>query len=189
VFAAQLEDIHRWNATDAAFPRTTIHEAFLLAARTTPDTIAAVYEDEQMTFDALNRRSNQLARYLIRVGVSHGDKIALCMYRSLDLLVAILAIFKAGCSYVPIEPTYPLARKQFMVQDSGSRLLLTHKQVKIESNVPSLHIDKYSGLIVNELDLDVDFVYNPENLAYTIYTSGSTGTIYVNNCKPFGRDT
>jgi non-ribosomal peptide synthetase component F len=173
--------VNQWNQTDADFPRSkSVHGMFEEIAATRPDAIAAVYIDEQISFAELNRRANTLAHFLIAVGVQPGSLISLCMYRSIELLVAMLAIFKAGCSYVPIEPTYPRARQILMHEDSQSVLLLTQASIISQfQDYPALAVDSaWNYIRQQKLPTEnlTSVPFDPKSLAYIIYTSGSTGS-------------
>jgi len=127
------------NSLELDFPTTeTIHHAFEVQAGRTPDRVAAIIDDEHVTFAQLNARCNKLARFLVQIGVRPGSFISVCLPRSIQLLVSLLATMKAGCSYIPIDPTYPEARQRFMLEDSSSVILLTDKQstFKPSSNIP-----------------------------------------------------
>ena len=115
---AEAEELFQWNQTDTAYPRDKcIHELFEQQAGERPEAIAAVFEDEQLTYGELNARANQLAHHLQMLGVQPESRIALCVERSLDMLVSILGILKAGGAYVPLAPAYPLERLSLMLED------------------------------------------------------------------------
>lgn len=126
-----LSIITKSNSARAPWPQTSlIHHLFEQQAEATPDKVLVVCEDEQATFRFVNERSTQLARYIRTVlGVRVGEWIGVCMYRSIEMFIALIAVLKAGCGYVPVDPTYPEARQQFSLQDSGCRLLLTQSSV------------------------------------------------------------
>ena len=168
-----------WNDTQAEYPRDTcIHHLFESQAKRTPNAIAATFKDQQLTYWELNVRANQLAHHLREIGVGPDVLVALCVERSLEMVVGLLGILKAGGAYVPLDPTYPQDRLAFMLSDSRASVLLTRQ-------------DLLSGLAEHEaravlLDADLKAIgregkENPvggaraNNLAYTIYTSGSTG--------------
>lgn len=110
---------------------STVLELFEEQVRRTPDSIAIVYGEEQVSFRTLNERANQLARFLLKYNISHGGReynIAVCMERSPELFVSIFGILKAGASYVPIDPSYPKKRQQYMLDDSKAILVLTRQK-------------------------------------------------------------
>ena len=173
-----------WNATDAPYPSDRcMHELFEAQVARTPDAVAVVFEETQLTFGELNARSNQLARYLRGTGVGPDTRVALCVERSLEMVVGLLAVLKAGGAYVPLDPSYPLDRLSFMLDDSAPVAVLTH------AHVPGTVQELLRGSSVALLDLDQDALrwnallasnldrgeLTPEHLAYVIYTSGSTG--------------
>jgi amino acid adenylation domain-containing protein/thioester reductase-like protein len=145
----------------------------------TPNAIAATCQSEQITYQKLNQKANQLAHYLRTLGVNPETLIGVCVERSLNMLIGLLGVLKAGSAYVPLDPTYPADRLAFMLEDSQLPLLLT--QSHLLSSLP-----KTDGIRVVCLDSDwqeiekfsednLDTEVTPDNLAYTIYTSGSTG--------------
>jgi amino acid adenylation domain-containing protein len=168
---------HQWNETAAPFPADLcVHELFEAQAARVPDRTALACEGEDVSYAALNRRANQLARYLRARGVGAENRVAVCLERSVDLAVALLAVLKAGGAYVPLDPSYPAERLAFMLQDSGASILLTHDRVAGASAVQSVvSLDRDAGGIARELDSNLGCTTTPANLAYVIYTSGSTG--------------
>ena len=130
--------VYDWNKTDAPYPKDkTIHQLFEEQVARTPNNIALVFEDEQMSYQALNEKSNQLARYIREQYQLIHDKpmqpdtlITLCLERGFDMIIAILAVLKAGGAYVPIDPEYPEARIQFIIEDTQSSLLLTQSSLQ-----------------------------------------------------------
>ncbi|MEO6220987.1 MAG: amino acid adenylation domain-containing protein, partial [Ginsengibacter sp.] len=144
----------------------------------TPYAIALCFENEQLTYKDLNERSNQLARFLKSKGVKEEVLIPICLTRSIEMLVAILAILKSGGAYVPIDPTYPLGRINYILEDINAELLIVNKEAKEKLdniiNVGIIELDS-KGLFENELKENLQNIINPASLAYIIYTSGSTG--------------
>ena len=147
-----------------------------------PDATAVVYEDRSLSYRELNRRSNQLAHYLRGLGVRPDDRIAICVERSLEMVVALLAVLKSGAAYVPLDPAYPSERLAYMLQDSQPVAVLTQRHL-----MPLFSLEDGGGPV---LDLTNAFLWaeyrgtNPDpvavglstnHLAYVIYTSGSTG--------------
>ena len=115
-----------WNSTASAFPsEQCLHQLFEVHASSSPDAVAAWCEGEQLSYAELNRRANQLARYLAKKGVGPDVLVGLCIGRSLDMLIALLGIMKAGGAYVPLDPDYPSERLAHMLADSGVKVLLT----------------------------------------------------------------
>ncbi|AOY84552.2 non-ribosomal peptide synthetase [Moorena producens JHB] len=173
-----------WNDTSADYPQDKcIHQLFEEQAERTPDGVAVVFEQEQLTYRELNQRSNQLAHYLQELGVGPEVLVGICVERTHLMLVGLLAILKAGGAYVPLDPAYPQERLAYMLEDAQAPVLLTHSS--LVTNQESLVADKEQLTIVC-LDTDWELIsqqsqgnthsdVKPENLAYTIYTSGSTG--------------
>src|ERR687885_723855 len=180
-----LSDLERhkilmdWNDTQADYPKDKcIHQLFEAIVEQTPDAVAVVFGDEQLTYKELNQRANQLAHHLGNLGVGPEVLVGICVERSLEMVVGLLGILKAGGAYVPLDPAYPPERLVFMVEDAQIRLLLT--QARLVESLP-----KHQGPIVC-VDTDREIIelqseenpqcnFTPENLAYVIYTSGSTG--------------
>ncbi|SHN07370.1 amino acid adenylation domain-containing protein, partial [Chryseobacterium carnipullorum] len=169
-----------FNDTAVDYPKDkTVVDLFEAQAVKTPDAIAVVYEGESLTYRELDERSNQLAHYLINKGVSSEDLIGICMDRCLEMITGILGILKSGAAYVPIDPDYPQSRKEYMVEDSGIKILLTNSdsaitlQAKDDIDVILLNNDWDT---LDKVSRDkIKRVASPSNLAYIIYTSGSTG--------------
>jgi amino acid adenylation domain-containing protein len=159
-------------------PMRTLVRGFQDQAGQRPDRIAIVFQDQSLTYAELSSRTYQLARYLRRLGLQPEAKVALCVERSLEMVVGILGILAAGGAYVPMDPDYPLDRRSFLLEDAGASLLLTVAPLA----------DHFNGLVQQIVYLDRDWPEiaqedpsllpdgtAPENLAYVIYTSGSTG--------------
>ncbi|HEY7908027.1 MAG TPA: condensation domain-containing protein, partial [Thermomicrobiales bacterium] len=169
-----------WNATDADYPREQcVHAAFEAQAVRTPDAIAAVFEDEQITYRALDQRANQLAHYLRARGIGPDTFVGICVERTLEMLVGLLAILKAGGAYVPLDPAYPRDRLAFMLADAQVHLLLTEQRLLAELPTNGADIvcfDEDGDAITQCPTTPPAPTATAENLAYVIYTSGSTGT-------------
>lgn len=171
-----------WNRTETAVPEDRcIHYFIERRAQETPDAIAVLYEDERLSYGELNARADQLARYLRAHGVGRDVPVGLYFERSPEMVVAIVAVLKAGGAYLPLDPGYPPARLAFMLEDTGSPLLLT--QQRLLHTVPPgerrvLCLDAEWPQIVAERETaTADQLPGPSpgSLAYIIYTSGSTG--------------
>ena len=175
---------YEWNDTASDFPEDRcIHELFEARVRETPDAIAIVFADEHLTYRQLNEKANRLAHYLKHQGVKEGDLVGLAVERSLEMLIGVYGILKAGAAYVAIEPTYPEGRLEYLLSDSQVKIVLT--QERFSSVLP------LTNQVLYKLDA-IDFIeelaqYPTDNLtreiaglsatslAYVIYTSGSTG--------------
>jgi pristinamycin I synthase 3 and 4 len=177
--AERQKILRDWNATARALPSTTFPELFAARAEQTPDAIAALFEDECLSYGALDARANQLAHHLRALGVGPEVVGGLCVERSLEMLVGLLGILKAGGAYLPLDPGYPRERLAFMLSDAGAPVLVTQSHLRAALPAHDAHV----------VDLDADAatiarlpttapVINlaPQHPAYVIYTSGSTGT-------------
>jgi amino acid adenylation domain-containing protein len=155
-----------------------IHRLFEDQARRTPDAIAVVFEDDLLTYRELNRKANQLAHRLRKMNVGPEVPVGVCLDRSLDIVIALLGILKAGGVYLPLDSGYPKQRMAFMLEDSRAAVILT--QTRLTSGLPEhrakvICLDSDWETIANESEEGPTFSIERENLAYIIYTSGSTG--------------
>ncbi len=168
-----------WNDTKTDYPQDKcIHELFEAQVKKTPDAVAVVFENQQLTYRELNNRANQLAHYLQELGVKPEVIVGVCMKRSPEMLIALLAILKVGGAYVPLDPAYPQERLTFMVEDSQSKVLLTQShlvELFAKSNVHLVCIDRDSQLLSQQNIENLFTEVKSNDLAYVIYTSGSTG--------------
>ncbi|KZS47034.1 hypothetical protein AWU65_14425 [Paenibacillus glucanolyticus] len=174
--AEQWQILYDFNQTTKDYAHDkTIQELFEAQVKRTPNYIAVVFEDEQLTYREVNARANHLARVLRNKGVARDEYVGVMMERSMDMVVAILGVLKAGGAYVPLDPDYPVQRLSYMLADSGTQLLLTHHSLSIPESYTgeTLEVDRIplNGEDVSNLDI----VNGPHDLAYLIYTSGSTG--------------
>jgi amino acid adenylation domain-containing protein len=140
--------------------------------------IAVVYEEERVSYEELNRRANQLARYLVKRGVSVEDRVGIYVERRIEMIIGLLGIMKAGAAYVPLDPSYPQERLEYILRDAAVKALLTQdrlKEVFAEPEREMIFLDSDWPLISRESSLNPELRALPENLGYVIYTSGSTG--------------
>jgi amino acid adenylation domain-containing protein/non-ribosomal peptide synthase protein (TIGR01720 family) len=169
-----------WNDTLTSFPQDKcIHQLFEQQVTQTPDAMAVIFEDQQLTYQELNCRANQLAHYLLNLGVGANVLVGLCVERSLEMIVGLLGILKAGGAYVPLDPTYPLERLSFILEDVQSPVLLT--QEHLLDALPSywaqvICLDSDWDEITQLSQENLNNSVLPSSLAYVMYTSGSTGT-------------
>jgi len=168
-----------WNQTSADYQKDIcIHQLFEAQVDKTPDAVAVVFEDQQLTYRELNQRANQLAYYLKKLGVQPEILVGICVERSLEMLVGLLGILKTGGAYVPLDPTYPQERLAYMLSDSQVSVLLTTENLSKKLPEHQAHVvelDTNWGLILQESWRNSLTQVTSENLAYVIYTSGSTG--------------
>lgn len=168
-----------WNNTKSDYPQDLcIHQLFEAQVERTPDAVAVVFADQQLTYTQLNQRANQLAHYLQKLGVKPEVLVGICLPRSIEMLVGLLAILKAGGAYVPIDPAYPQQRLALMLEDAQVSVLLT--QQHLLEKLPA-HQARVVCLDSDRSSIAQESQDNPINsstancLAYVIYTSGSTG--------------
>ena len=182
-----------WNDTAADYPKDRcIHHLFEEQVERTPEAIAMEFEEKQITYRELNQRANQLANYLITLGIGPEKLVGICVERSVEMVVGLLGILKAGGAYVPLDPTYPDERLRFMLKDAQVSVLLTTQNIvedrkwRIENSGdprssifnPRLRVvslDRDSSVIEQQSTENPIAPVSSRNLAYVIYTSGSTG--------------
>ncbi|HEV2395159.1 MAG TPA: amino acid adenylation domain-containing protein [Verrucomicrobiae bacterium] len=168
-----------WNSNAREYPRDKcVHELFEAQAQRHPDTIAILFGQASITYGELNARANQLAHYLKGLNVGPDVPVGICLRRSVDMIIGLLGILKAGGVYVPLDPAYPKDRLAFMLEDTQAGVLLTQQTLLAQmpqNAVKLISLDGDWELIARESKLNPANVANPLNLAYIMYTSGSTG--------------
>ena len=183
--AERQQVLYEWNDTHTQYASDRcVHELFALQVEKTPQAIAVVFEQEELSYAELNRRANQLAHYLRQLGVRPDSRVAICVERSLEMVVALLAVLKAGGAYVPLDPAYPVDRLRFMIQDSEPVVLLTQQHLKEvfsewEETLPIVDLGEQPAPWEQQPESNpapASLGLKPTHLAYVIYTSGSTGT-------------
>ena len=171
--------LFEWNDTDRDFPRDQcIQELFEAQVEQTPEAVSVVFEDQQLSYQELNRRANQLAHYLQRLGVGPEVLVGVMLERSLEMVVAVLGILKAGGAYVPLDPSYPAARLAFMLEDAKVSLLIAQERTVsklVEPPASVISMDRDWHAIARESAGNPHRATKPTNLVYVVYTSGSTG--------------
>ncbi|MEW6735756.1 MAG: amino acid adenylation domain-containing protein, partial [Acidobacteriota bacterium] len=155
-----------------------LHSLFEEQVSRTPNEIALICESEQLSYQELNARANQLAHHLRSKGITPDSLVGVCLERSIEMIVALLGILKAGGAYVPIDPGYPRERMAFMFEDANTKIILT--QQRLRTGIASLGatiicLDSDWQEIATHSRENLDSINQPDNLAYVIYTSGSTG--------------
>ncbi|MFJ3451672.1 non-ribosomal peptide synthase/polyketide synthase, partial [Pseudomonas sichuanensis] len=170
---------HTWNTTASAYDgEGSVHGAIQAQAALQPDALALIDGERRYSYAALNGWANRLARELVAQGVGPEVRVGVCMQRSAELLVALLAVLKAGGTYVPLDPDYPAERVAYMLEDSQARLLLTQAQLAEQlpaSQARVLQVATDGADLAHHASSDLAPRALADNLAYVIYTSGSTG--------------
>jgi len=179
------EERHRlltdWNDTNVFYQTPVehcLHTLFEAQVERTPDAVAVIFEGQRLTYRELNERANQLAHHLWARGVAPEVRVGLCAERSIEMVVGLLGILKAGGVYVPLDPAYPQERLSFMLADAQVRVLLTQERLRgmLSSDAAQvISLDAQAGEFIVERTQNPGDGAATENLAYVIYTSGSTG--------------
>ena len=169
-----------WNDTATDYPQDRcIHQLFEEQAARTPDAVAVVFEDERLSYGELDARANRLAHHLRGCGVGPEVVVGLCLERSPEMVMGLLAILKAGGAYLPLDPDYPSQRLSFMLKDAGAPVLVTHSALAARLPSPqarSVLVDADAATIAAQPTSAPALALDPHHPAYVIYTSGSTGT-------------
>jgi amino acid adenylation domain-containing protein/FkbM family methyltransferase len=168
-----------WTRTQVPYPATTIHEAFAGQAAQRPRDIAVEYEDDRLTYGALQIAAHRLARHLRTHGVGPGTIVGICLHRSTDMITAMLAVLSTGAAYVPLDAAYPPERLAYMVDDAQVTLVVAHESTRPQLpadrvRIVSLDGDARDAIAAERVDA-LPVTSRPDDLAYIIYTSGSTG--------------
>jgi amino acid adenylation domain-containing protein len=173
------EQLRTWSGTSTDYPRTSsVVTLFENIVRENPDDIALVQGDSELTYGELNRRANRLAHRLRLAGVTLETLVPCCLPRSIEMIVAFLAVLKTGAAYMPIDPTYPEARRNLMLDDAGRGVVLTNSWLapSFQSAEPTRIVTaEDEPAAVSDREENPQPVAGPTNLAYVMYTSGSTG--------------
>lgn len=176
---AEIGLLESWNSETVEYDKQLgIHQLVERQALQLNDTIAYRFESQQLTYQQLNSRANQLSRYLLENGAKPGDLIGILVDRSIDMVVALLATLKSGCAYVPMDPAYPEDRLVHMAADASVKMIVTqdcHAQRSVCSGVTLVVPEQMQEEIAALDDSDLNLDFDASSLAYVIYTSGSTG--------------
>lgn len=177
--AAEKQQLLEWNNTKTGYlPNQCPHELFEKQVKQTPDAIAVVFDNQQLTYRQLNAKANQIAHYLQKLGASREVLVGVCADRSLQAIAAFLGVLKAGAAYLPLDPAYPPKRLAYMLEDAGAPLLLTQQHLLNKLPPHSCKVvclDADWEQVSLESEENPSNTATPENLAYVTYTSGSTG--------------
>lgn len=171
--------LEKWNNTNATYPEELCtHQLFELKAQEYPDKVALICNERQLTYVELNQKANQLARELVAQGVGPDKLVAICMNRSPELIIALLAVMKSGGAYIPLDPDFPPERLSYMVEDAQAALFITQEELKerfgqIETQF--ILLESESEIFSSQTGENLTSDSSAQNLAYVIYTSGSTG--------------
>lgn len=168
-----------WNQTQIHGAKECLHIQIERQAEKTPDALAVEYEDQKLTYAELNRRANQLARHLVALGTALDVPVGVCMERSLDMVIALLAILKAGAAYLPLDPDHPPDRLAYILRHSGTEKVITQSAfaaILPEGCALRICLDREWPNISNSKTGNLSVGCAPENAMYVLYTSGSTGT-------------
>jgi amino acid adenylation domain-containing protein len=171
--------VEEWNATADDYPQhLAVHQLFEAQVEGSPQAVAAIFDGQKLSYEELNRRANQLAHHLRSLGVGPEVLVGICLHRSMEVPVCVLAVLKAGGAYVPLDPAYPKDRLAYMLEDSRVSVLLTqewlldklpdHSARVVCLDVERDALDAYS-------DIALEARTTVDNIAYVTYTSGSTG--------------
>ncbi|MBW1713791.1 MAG: amino acid adenylation domain-containing protein, partial [Deltaproteobacteria bacterium] len=168
-----------WNDTQTQYPSDKcIHQLFEVQAEQTPEAVALVFEDRELTYQDLNAKANQVAHHLQTLGVGPEGLVGICLERSLEMVVGLLGVLKAGAAYVPLDPTYPKERLAFMLEDSKVQVLLTQERLTTvlpEHQAQVIFLDPDLTALAGQSRENPDCQITSDQPAYVVYTSGSTG--------------
>ncbi|MDB9524393.1 amino acid adenylation domain-containing protein, partial [Oscillatoria sp. CS-180] len=178
---AEHQQFAAWNQTEQTIPDCCVHERIADQAQANPDATAVIFEDVVLSYQDLEQQANQLAYYLMAKGVQPGNRIALCLERSAELVITLLAILKAGATYLPLDPAYPAERLRFILDDADMAMLIVARGETVGSAHPTMPTTLVLDLVQDAAAIAAT---SPaplppaasDTLAYLIYTSGSTGT-------------
>ncbi|WP_257168770.1 non-ribosomal peptide synthetase [Bradyrhizobium sp. SRS-191] len=170
--------VRGFNATAASYPQALLHQQIAAQAARTPDAVALRFDDQTLTYAALERQANQLAHHLQALGVGPDAVVGLCAERSLEMVIGLLGILKAGGAYLPLDPSLPPERLAMMLEDARAKVLLAqdaHAARLPATNAVVVRFDADAAAIARHPETAPTTSCDPDSLAYVIYTSGSTG--------------
>lgn len=170
----------QWNKTDTSnFEKTNILSYFTRRTKTDGDKIAIIHNNNKISYRRLNEYSNQIAHYLISMGIKKGDRIGLCIQRNIDMISSVLGILKTGSAYIPLDPDFPTERLMYMINHSKLEYIISEENIleklPISSNVNKILLQRDKSSIANQIKDFPDISISFDDISYIIYTSGSTG--------------
>ncbi len=174
----RAQQLEVWNDTDMPYDRRCLHELFAEQAARRPDALAVMDAESRITYGELERRANQLAHTLRAAGAGSGALVGICLERSVELVVALLGVLKTGAAYVPVDPSYPPERQEFMLSDAEVPVIVSQERLVGTLNphgAQVICVDRDHELIAAQTEQAPVVDPDPEQTAYVIYTSGSTG--------------
>jgi amino acid adenylation domain-containing protein len=177
----QQKILVKWNKTRIPYPEKTVTQLFEQQVKKIPNNIAVIFAEQQLTYYQLDEKTSQLAHYLWGLGVKAGSFVAICVERSLEMVIGLLGIVKAGGVYVPIDPEYPKDRIEYIISDTNPKIILTQEKILVKNqtvfkNRKVLLLDKENDF--NQANAKLKrrkITFRPRNNVYVLYTSGSTG--------------
>jgi amino acid adenylation domain-containing protein len=171
--------LDEFNSTEVSIPDCLAQDFFEKQVRLTPEKTAVISKSQSLTYLELDEKANKLSRHLIHLGVVPGDAVGVCIERSTEMVISVLGILKAGCYYLPLDPTFPAERLSYMFEDSGTKVLISQRSLKNKfgyfTNASFVIIDDIRSLMNTYPADKPDIKSDPQAPAYIIYTSGSTG--------------
>ncbi|MEO1521594.1 MAG: amino acid adenylation domain-containing protein, partial [Cyanobacteria bacterium J06633_2] len=177
---AEQQLLVEWNKTQTEYPQDKcIHQLFEGQVNCRPEAVAAMFGEQQITYQDLNQRANKLAHYLRSLGVGPDVLVGICVERSIEMIIGLLGILKAGGAYVPLDPTYPSERIAFMLKDAHVSVVLSQQSLSqslCQYPAKIIELDGDCEQVENNSSANPESITTADNLAYVIYTSGSTGT-------------
>lgn len=177
IIKTDTSDYSELNDTTATYPLLPLHELLMEQAQINPSKIALKYGDSETSYGELTKQVHQVAHYLRSQGVENGDFVAVSLPRSMELIITLIAILECGAAYLPLDPTYPSKRLEFMLEDSESKFLITNKSFSstLQSNTKKLVLETIFSDLSKYPQTPLTEKVSINNVAYLLYTSGSTG--------------
>ncbi len=177
IIKVDASDYSDLNNTAASYPQKALHELLFQQARVNPLKTALKFENSEISYGDLEKKVHQVAHYLKAQGVSNGDFVGVSLPRSIDLVITLIAIMECGAAYLPLDPSYPSKRLEFMLEDSESKFLITNKTFSsaLQSDTNILLLEDILSELSKHPQTPLNEKVNLDNVVYLLYTSGSTG--------------